>query len=350
MRYTKWGDNIEGICSGIFYNLWNTHYIRQSKINMMRLFFCLILSWITGLITAQTIQKYYDFNWKETDIAHARFFAVIKYTDSGWVRNDFFLNEKQSTQMMGKYADSGSKIKNGFFYYFYPDGNIKQVGKYLNDKKEGLWLSFHQNGMMSDSSEYKYGGKTGICKSWYANGFLKDSMNIGETYATVVSWYDDGQLSSAGRYNSKDKLIGSWQFFHQNGQLASQERYDIDGNLLSKIYYSEAGVVMDTGSNKDTAAAFVGGINGWSKYLQKKLLFPRDYQLVNADVASVVVDFTVNEDGSVGNVQLVTPFFKPFNDIAVDVIKKSPKWKPATSHNRRVKYDLRQSVTFTQSD
>lgn len=36
--------------------------------------------------TAQKTQKFYDFQWNEADIAHARFTAVTELTDSGWHR------------------------------------------------------------------------------------------------------------------------------------------------------------------------------------------------------------------------------------------------------------------------
>ncbi|MBN8837307.1 MAG: energy transducer TonB [Sphingobacteriia bacterium] len=316
----------------------------------MRIF--LVLSFCFYVFTGNTqkIERFFDYNWKLSDLAHARFFSMMQNTDSGWVVNDFFLNEQKTVQMVGKYSDTGGKIKDGFFYFFYPSGKLKSYGKYVNNKKEGVWLSFYENGMMNDSSEYISGGKVGICKSWYLNGSIKDSVDITEKYATYVSWYDNGQLASAGRYNRANKFVGAWQFYHKNGAVASREKYDAEGNLLSKVYSDENGNAVDTINNKDREALFNGSISAWTKYLQRKLFFPSNYQIVNSDIAAVTVDFVVDEDGNIENVEIVTPFFKPFNDIALAVIKKSPKWQPAISHNRRVKYYHRQSITFTQSD
>lgn len=50
--------------------------------------------------TAQKTQKFYDFQWNEADIAHARFTAVTELTDSGWHRQDFYI-KGPSLQMDG---------------------------------------------------------------------------------------------------------------------------------------------------------------------------------------------------------------------------------------------------------
>ena len=37
----------------------------------------------TASAFAQKVQKFYDYQWKETDVAHARFYSVVEHTDSG---------------------------------------------------------------------------------------------------------------------------------------------------------------------------------------------------------------------------------------------------------------------------
>ncbi len=61
-----------------------------------------------------------------------------------------------------------------------------------------------------------------------------------------------------------------------------------------------------------------------------------------------MVDAVIDEDGNMTNVEVNTPFHPDFDKIAVNALRKSPKWAPAIFHNRRVKYHMRQAVTFQQ--
>ncbi len=313
----------------------------------MRLIFGLFFTLFVTTIQSQTIQKFYDYNWIETLPANARFYAEIKKTDSGWHRSDYFLHEQNTIQMDGTYTDSSCKVANGVFYFFHPNKIIKYTGRYVNGKKQGLWLSYHNNRLMRDSTYYESGKQVGISLSWHPNGFLSDSNNVTNGIRTELSWFDDGYISSAGRYNSENKEIGKWQYFYRSGKLSSLETYDENGIILDKKYFDVNGNSMDT-TNHDRVAEFPGGLKAWQKYLENKLYFPSQYKISNSDKAVVVIEFAVNEDGSIENVNVTTPFYEAFNSIAVDVIKKSPKWKPAFLHNRNVKYYHRQSVAFTQ--
>jgi TonB family protein len=298
-------------------------------------------------IEAQIIEKYFDFQWKECPANEARFYAMIQHTDSGWVRHDYFLREKK-LQMKGKYADSSCKISEGYFYFFHANGVLQSAGRYVNNKKQGLWIGFHSNKAMSDSTVYENGEKTGTSLQWYNNGYMSDSTVLKDDGSSVsVSWFDDGSVSSAGRYNFQNKYHGKWQFFHLNGKLSAVEVYD-NGKLVDRKYFSEDGSPMADTTDKTKAAEFTGGIKKWMQYLNKNLYFPPNYQFVNGDKAGVVVSFTIDESGKVTDVDIATPFHPAFDDIALRVFKSSPKWIPAMDHNRKVKYHHRQAVGFNQ--
>ncbi len=313
----------------------------------MRTAFFIFSIFFISATQSQTIQKYYDYQWKETDAANARFLGVLKYTDSGWHRRDYFLHETNNLQMDGTYLDSSCKVPHGFFYYFYANKNLKSIGKYLNGKKEGWWLSYHNNGVMSDSTFYEDGLLAVSSMGWYPNGFLADSNIVNAQIRTAFNWFDNGHLSSAGRYNSLGRMIGKWQFFYPSDKLASLESYDETGHLIDKTYFDENGNSMDT-TNRTKPAEFPGGLKAWQKYLDSKMYFPNQYKIANSDKAVVVINFTISEDGSVEDVFVETPFYEPFNVIALNVIKRSPKWNPAFLHNRNVKFHHRQAIVFNQ--
>jgi hypothetical protein len=56
----------------------------------------------------------------------------------------------------------------------------------------------------------------------------------------------------------------------------------------------------------------------------------------------------IDEEGKVQDAYVSTPFNPAFDDIALDVIKHSPAWKAAVSHNRKIRQPQGQAVIFSQ--
>jgi len=292
------------------------------------------------------ITSYYDWQWKPCDVSLARFFSVVKKTDSGWLRNDFFISSSK-LQMTGLYKDEATEIANGWFSYFYPNNQLSSAGRYVNGKKDGLWLSYHYKGMMSDSSFYRNGGITGTSIGWHSNGYMKDSVEYSnDGKAVYVSWFDNGIASSAGRLVN-GKQDGAWQYFHKNGRLAALEKYRQD-QLLSRIYYDEAGLQQTDTVDRDHSAVFKGNEIKWKNYVENNLLWPHDVKIVNSDIVTIMLVATINEEGNVEDVYVNVPFDPLFDDEALRVMKKSPKWTPAVDHNRKVKTVVRQTISFNQ--
>lgn len=298
-------------------------------------------------VAGQKIEKYYDYNGRECKDTEARFYSISEKTDSGWLYRNYFLIEKKM-HIKGIYLDSACTIANGNFYYFHSNGNLSSAGKYIDNKKEGLWIGYHFNGYMSDSSFYREGTPTGISLKWHDNGFLADSTHYNEDGSAVkIGWFANGNLSEAGRLNPAGKMTGKWQFFHSNGKLSASEIYD-NGILADRKYYSEDGSPMADTTDHTRAAQFKGGISSWTKYLEKNLYFPAQYKIVNGDKAVVVVNFMIDENGKITDVNLQTPFHPAFNEIALKVVRTAPDWQPAMNHNRRVMFRHRQAIFFTQ--
>ena len=296
---------------------------------------------------AQTIEKFYDFAWRPCEAGSARFYSQMELKDSGWVRRDYYLPAR-NLQMVGLFKDSSGQVKNGSFFFFHPNKALSSTGRYSNNKKDGIWISWHDNGYMKDSINYEEGEETGTALRWHDNGYLEDSVkHNADGTAVSVSWFDNGELSSAGRLNMLGAYNGKWQFFHRNGQLSSDEIYN-NGQLVSKKYYTETGVPQADTSSGNPQATFPGGVEKWTKYLDKNLYWPPRFQLVNGDKAVIRVEFTVDETGTVKNIYLSVPFEPAFNDILIRTLRNSPKWIPAVSHNRKVAFVHRQQITFAQ--
>ncbi|ULQ53412.1 TonB family protein [Flavihumibacter fluvii] len=307
---------------------------------------CIVAS-LSG--TAQSNIKYYDYQWKECADTRARFYSQITATDSGYLRMDYFFQER-SLQMSGKYDDHDCKIPNGQFRFFHANRYIQSFGKYVQGQKDGLWLSYHSNQMMADSIVYRLGTRTGTSLSWHANGYLKDSMQVNESGAGVhVGWFDNGSPSFAGLLSAGEQPNGKWKYYHKNGALSASEIY-FEGRLVAKKYYDEQGKEQADTTNLDSEARFKGGSTAWLNYLSKKLIFPQQYKLLNRDDAVVVVSFTITEEGKVADAFVSTPFHPDFDKLALRAITSSPAWIPARDHNRKVASRISQPVIFSQED
>ena len=127
----------------------------------------------------KNIEHYYNSNGRDCPIEDARFYSLEIKTDSGWYKTDYFITLKK-LQKAGLYEDQEDKIRNGTFYWFYPNGALKTVGKYIHNKKEGLWLDYFNNKSLKDSLNYKDDYPSGISLSWYKDGSIKDSINMDE--------------------------------------------------------------------------------------------------------------------------------------------------------------------------
>lgn len=302
---------------------------------------------VSTYASAQKIEEYYDYNWKRCEAEQARYYTLIEKTDSGWHRRDYFIHEG-SLQMDGYYADKECKTANGPFYYFHTNKNLESAGRYVNGKKEDVWVSYYPDSVLSDSANYLHDNKVGLCLGWHDNGYLNDSSVFNEDGSGVeVTWFDNGNPSSAGHYSAGKKMHGRWQFFHRNGRLSAMETYS-DGNLISREYYDETGNLETDTTSHDREASFPGGMEAWKKFVLKHLWFPEQYQITNADKAVVVVSFVIDEEGNLTDANLLAPFHPAFDKIALDMLSKSPKWFPGIQHNRKVKYRFKQQVTFQQ--
>jgi antitoxin component YwqK of YwqJK toxin-antitoxin module len=310
-----------------------------------------ILLFITTLIgintSAQKTESYYDYMWKPCTPEQARYYSEVTRTDSGWLRHDYFLGTRK-LQMSGLFEDSANKIANGFFRFNYANGIPESFGRNVHNKKEGLWIRYHQNGGIEDSTVYVNGNPSGTSIGWHSNGYMADSIAYSADGSAVeVNWCTNGNPSGAGRLMNGE-LNGPWQFFHNNGKLAAIELYNMD-KLVGRQYFNTSGAPEDT-TNNDRDATFPGGQAGWKKFIYKHIYFPPQYKIVNADRVTVVVTATIDEDGNVLNPFVEVPFDKAFDDIALTIFKKSPKWLPAIKHNRAVVQRVGQPITFTQSE
>jgi protein TonB len=97
-------------------------------------------------------------------------------------------------------------------------------------------------------------------------------------------------------------------------------------------------------------ASFPGGVESWTKYLQKKLdpLVPVRNN-APAGRYDVVAVFIVSKDGSLSGIRARTNHGYGMEDELIRLIKRGPKWNPATQNGIPVNAYRVQRITFTVS-
>ncbi len=95
----------------------------------------------------------------------------------------------------------------------------------------------------------------------------------------------------------------------------------------------------------ENPAEFPGGQGEWTRYLQKNLRYPDD-AIDNGTQGVVRVQFIVDREGNISEVQALNDPGDGLAEEAVRIIKKGPKWKPAEQNGRKVIYRHIQAITF----
>jgi protein TonB len=96
-------------------------------------------------------------------------------------------------------------------------------------------------------------------------------------------------------------------------------------------------------------AQFPGGPGAWQKYVTRAISAQID-EFTESDYGTCIVKFVVDKTGAVSDVQATTMKGTKLAEIAVNAIRKGPKWTPAQQNGRYVNAYRLQPVTLQNPD
>ncbi len=315
--------------------------------SMKRFMLFIAILFICLNLAAQPKESWYDAFWKPCDASRASYYSLVNKTDSGWLREDYFIGTKK-LQMKALFEDSACKSKHGWAAWFYGNGQLSMYGQLKHNKQEGVYVQYHPNGMMADSGFYREGKLIGYGLGWHSNGMIADStVVINDSINLQYHWFDNGAMS-AGGYLLRDTLYQKWKYYNPFGALTAVVNYN-KGKIIGKEYYNTDGTPL--ADTADTEASFTkGGASGWRNYLGRAATWPPRLRLVNTSKVTLVVHFYINEEGKLMEPRIENPVHPELDRVALDAFKGSPKWVPARQFNRNVKQLFRQPLTFVQGE
>jgi antitoxin component YwqK of YwqJK toxin-antitoxin module len=142
-------------------------------------------------------------------------FATIQLSAQDLVLKEGLYYTTSGTLYSGtynSYSQTGSKLasitlvdgkKNGPATYYFPNGNVKEMGVFLNNEKNEQWLDWDEAGNKIAEAFYSNGKKNGTWMIWDTKGTKRYEM-----------------------YYSMDKKVGKWSMWDENGKLSSEKLYN----------------------------------------------------------------------------------------------------------------------------
>jgi protein TonB len=82
-------------------------------------------------------------------------------------------------------------------------------------------------------------------------------------------------------------------------------------------------------------AQFPGGVDFIQKWIVANFELPSD--LTKSEQGKIYLSFVIEKDGSVSNVRIVKGLSEKLNMVAIKVVEKMPKWKPAINNGKPVR-------------
>ena len=94
-------------------------------------------------------------------------------------------------------------------------------------------------------------------------------------------------------------------------------------------------------TTKDSFPTFKGGMSKFYQYVGYAVRYPADAVRNRMD-GTVIVEFTVERDGKIADVEVRKSVYSSLDDEAKRVVRFSPKWIPGTQRGVpvRVKYSI----------
>lgn len=313
----------------------------------LTLFFVFIFSFST-LLTAQDDSNitYLDDWEKPTNKDAAVKYSVIKRENSHW-RKSIFNIKNSDTIWTADFSDKECNLFEGSFRSYHPNGNISTRGQYTDNKKAGLWRSWSNDKKLIDSANYKNGFVTGIGIRWFNDGIISDSLIFDQNGNGIgKGFWQNGIPRHSGSYES-GKKEGQWTYYYRSGIKCQEVRYQADSAIAFSCF-DITGNAQSRDCHYEKEAEFKGGDKAWIRFLTQKISavkMPKAFRQGKIS-GTVYVQFVVDTIGAVTELKIYRSVSPELDEIALDIVRDSPKWIPAVQYNRKVKAYRRQPITF----
>lgn len=239
------------------------------------------------------------------------------------------------------FGNSGNLFsqKNSAYTYFAFDANWKGINNI--DSATFFARTRKINDTSYEVQNYNLFGPM-ISKELY-----KDEANR-IAHGTWIFYKPNGYMDSICNFRN-NLAEGKWYFLNDTGRLYKEKEF-VKGRLVGVVDVIQRDSIRkaneDTTKKRDEKESeFRGGISSWQRYLNQYLRYP-ERAINNEAQGRVVVQFVVDTEGNVEQIDLYQSVEYTLDDEAQRLILKSPRWTPAMQDGKKVKSYKRQPVIF----
>jgi protein TonB len=161
-------------------------------------------------------------------------------------------------------------------------------------------------------------------------------------------YHPTGFIDSTGSIEN-NALQGDWQYYNDTGRLIFKKKYDKGKLVYLKDVINDPDTsikindIKEDGHEKESD--FPGGVRAWQRFMIKNMQYPE--RAFNAKVmGEVIIIFVVDTEGRVDDPKIFRSVEYSIDEAALELIKKSPKWNPATQYGKLVRSYKKQPVIY----
>ena len=119
-------------------------------------------------------------------------------------------------------------------------------------------------------------------------------------------------------------------------------------SFAQEVEVKEEPLEKDVYTIVENMPEFPGGQDSMFYFLAKNIIYPKEAKEKGIE-GKVYVNFTVNKDGSIGDVKVIRGVHPLLDNEAVRVVKSFPKWKPGIQRGELVRVSYNLPITFKMS-
>lgn len=317
---------------------------------MKRFFLLLIL--LSSKVFAQEMVStviqdtlYFNSFYEVTSSKQADIVRIIKSQDiesGGYVFEEY--------DKSGKLEKSGvTKVligrPQGIITSYYNNGKKKDEG-YFDLRRTGLWKDWYQNGQLKQEVDYVVGPKESINLKMI-NYFDSTGNHLVENgTGLMLEYYKNdvnGQLRTRGRYELFHP-VGEWEGFHENGMLYYKESFNESGEFIKGESYDLEANRFDY-TKQEVQPSPKGGLEKLYRFIFKKMEYPK-LAIKNGVQGRVFVQFIVDKDGSIYEVETIKGISEECDKEAERVISLMENWNPGIQKGQPVKVRMLLPILF----
>lgn len=184
----------------------------------------------------QNLKRKYEVLQKDTTQKHG---IYQSFYENGQLQMTILYIRNKKTGLGVIYNENGKKreeaqFKNGMLngirkiYDTKSDAMIIEE-TYVDDNFEGPYKAYFPSGQLKQEGQYINGAMNQLWNYYYPSGQLKEAVNFTNNVedGPYKAWHENGQLKAEGTYANENRE-GIWKVYHSNGVLEEEANYKDD--------------------------------------------------------------------------------------------------------------------------